>query len=132
MTRIAVASDDGQLIAAHTGRCGCLVIFDVVDGTVQRVEVRQNTFTAHARGECAGEHAGEHAHARHSHDGLIGAVSDCCALVTRGLGPRLVMDLSRNGVDAYVTTATEVEAAAAAFAAGELPRADQGTCCPGH
>ncbi len=126
--KIAVASDNGEQIAAHTGRCQGFVIYEVEGQQAQRVEFRRNTFTAHAQGECA--QGAEHAHgaSHHSHGALLAAIADCCVLVTRGLGPRLVADLATNGVDAYVCDVAEVDAAAGLYAQGRLPRVSRPNC----
>jgi len=132
--RIAVASDDGARVAQHTGRCAGFVVYEVLDKTAQRLEYRENRFTAHARGECAGESdaaAGHAHHAHHSHAALVDALADCCVLVTRGLGPRLVADLAARGVDAYVCPVESVDDAATLFARGALPRAG-GCGCQHH
>jgi len=127
--RIAIASDDGKTIAAHTGRCACLVVFEVAGGAARWVECRPNTFTDHARGQCTGDPHAARAPAHHSHAPLVNALADCCALVTRGLGRRLVDDLARVGIEVVVTSATRVEDAAADFAAGRLNRIDGTGCC---
>ena len=70
--RIAIASDDGQRIAQHTGRCSCFVIYDTDGGQAVRREERVNNFTAHAQGLCddsSPDHGGEHKH--QSHDSLL-------------------------------------------------------------
>lgn len=126
--RIAVASDDGAQVALHTGRCRGFVVFDVAGQDAARVGYRENTFTAHARGECTGEHAPAEPHGHHSHGPLVEALADCQVLVTRGLGPRLVADLSTRGVDAYVCTVDRVDDAARLFALGQLPRVTDRTC----
>lgn len=131
MKRIAIASDDGQTIAAHTGRCAGFVVFEVNDGVAQRSAVRPNTFTVHARGECQDTGGHDVAHVHHSHSALVDAISDCCALVTCGLGPRLVADLTERGIDAYVTNVTSVQQAAQDFASGRLVRV-AGTGCTRH
>ncbi len=129
--RIAVASDDGARVAQHTGRCAGFVVYEVLDRAAQRLEYRRNRFTAHARGECAGEGGAAPGHAHHSHAALVEALSDCCVLVTRGLGPRLVADLAARGVDAYVCPVESVDEAATLFARGALPRAG-GCGCRHH
>jgi predicted Fe-Mo cluster-binding NifX family protein len=129
--RIAIASDDGTRIAAHTGRCGYLVVFEVADGQAMRLDCRANSFTPHARGECTGGAQPGSPHAHHTHGSLIDAVADCCALITRGLGPRLVADLAQRGIDAFVCAAETVEEAAQQFAQGRLQRVT-GTGCSEH
>ena len=125
--RIAVASDDGVGIAAHTGRCRGFVVFEVSDEKASRVEYRPNTFTAHAQGECrnAPGTAGQH----HSHAALVDALADCRILVTRGLGPRLVADLADQGIAAYVCDLAQADDAAQQYAQGQLTRAVGNGCC---
>lgn len=123
--RIAVASDDGAQVAAHTGRCRGFVIFDLMGQTPARVEYRSNTYTAHARGQCQGGHTDA---GHQGHGALVEALADCQVLVTRGLGPRLVADLARRGIDAYVCSVERVDEAAELYARGQLPRAP-GTGC---
>lgn len=126
--RIAVASDDGLRVAQHTGRCAGFVVYELMGNTAIRIGYRQNTFTAHARGECHGEHehggSGEH----HAHGPLLTALGDCRVLVTRGLGPRLVVDLAGRDIDAYVCGVDGVEEAAQLYAAGALPKACGSGC----
>lgn len=125
--RIAVASDDGTRVAAHTGRCGGFVIYDVSGAAVERVEYRTNWFTTHARAACSDDHGGaEHAS---SHGPLLEALADCRALVTRGLGPRLVADLAAHGIGAYVCDTESADEAAALYARGQLARAPDRGCC---
>ena len=126
--KIAIASDDQKTIAAHTGRCRGFVVFEVEGEQATRREYRENKFTGHAHGQCGGETHETHA-GHHSHGSLIDALGDCCAVVTRGMGPRLVTDLAAQGIDAYVCDGDDVEQAAAEFSAGRLPRVDGRGCC---
>ena len=57
-----------------------------------------------------------------------GRWGDCCAVVARGMGPRLVADFAAQGIDAYLCAAAEVDEAAKAFAAGSLKRAAVNCC----
>jgi predicted Fe-Mo cluster-binding NifX family protein len=128
--RIAIASDDGAAVAAHTGRCRGFVIYDVNGPAAVHIEHRINASTAHARGECRGEHGTTTEH--HSHGPLIDALSDCRVLVTRGLGPRLVADLAAQGIEAYVCNTEKADDAAQQYALGQLARATgTGCCCHG-
>jgi predicted Fe-Mo cluster-binding NifX family protein len=121
--RFAVATDDGQLVAAHTGRCAGFVIFDATGGVPARVELRTNTFTAHARGQCGGAKSDASGAGHGSHAGIVEALRDCEGLVTRGLGPRLLADLAAHGIQVYFCDCQSVDEAAALFVAGRLSRA---------
>lgn len=127
--RIAVASDDGVDVAAHTGRCRGFVIFDTSGQEAMRAEYRSNDFTAHAQGKCTGAEGQTHVH--HTHGPLLEALADCRVLVTRGLGPRLVADLAARGIEAYVCEAAQAAEAARQFAQGRLAKATGCGCC-GH
>ena len=128
--RIAVASDDGAHVAGHTGRCGGFVIYDVNDGQAARMEYRENTFTSHTRGECKHEASHTHSESHHSHTPLLDALGDCCVLVSRGMGPRLIADLAARGIDAFICAGEDADQAAADFSAGRLQRLGGGGCCP--
>jgi len=130
--RFAVATDDRSRVARHTGRCGGFAVFDVVNQNPVRVEFRPNTFTAHAAGQCTGPSEAGHAHGHGSHGSLIEALRDCRALVTRGLGPRLIADLAAHQIEPYLCDCDAVDEAAALFARGQLARAVSSRCgCPG-
>jgi predicted Fe-Mo cluster-binding NifX family protein len=128
--KIAVASSDGNQISPHFGRSAFFLVFDVEDGKIVGREVRENTFTAHARGECAGE--GAHEHGMHSHASIVEALHDCNAVLCYGMGWRASEALSQGGVRPYVLgKRCSPEDAVALFVAGKLPPGS-GDCCPGH
>jgi predicted Fe-Mo cluster-binding NifX family protein len=94
--KIAVASADGVSISQHFGRSQCFIVFDVADGKVASREVRDNTFTAHAKGECK---EGEHHHDQHhSHADVVAALHDCQVVLCGGMGGRAAEDLQANGI----------------------------------
>jgi len=130
--RIAIPTDDNTCLANHTGRASALAIFDINEGTASLLEIRTNTFTAHGRhghGNDEWEHRA-HGHAGgHSHDGLIGALNDCKAMIARGMGPRLVNDLERCGIQVVFTAETDLQRAAQRFAQGDLANDPQSSTC---
>ena len=130
--KIAVASSDGNQISPHFGRSAFFLVFDVEDGKIVGREVRENTFTAHARGECGGDGAHAHEHGMHSHASIVEALRDCNAVLCYGMGWRASEALSQGGVRPYVLhRQCTPEDAVALFVAGKLPPVS-GDCCPGH
>ena len=130
--KIAVASDDGNDVALHTGRCRRFVIYETTGSAVRRAEARTNGFTAHALGQCQSQEH-EPGTGTHSHAALIDALEDCSALVTRGLGPRLVAELVSRGIEVYLCTEQVADKAALLCATGQLPKAGHGGgCCCHH
>jgi predicted Fe-Mo cluster-binding NifX family protein len=97
--KIAVASVNGSDISSHFGQSRCFIIFDAADGKIAGREVRDNTFTAHAKGECAGgaDAAHRHDHA-HSHAEVVAALEGCDAVLCGGMGWRAAEDLKGAGI----------------------------------
>ena len=140
--KIAVASMDGAAMSPHFGRSRCFIVFTVEDGRIAGREVRDNTFTPHAQGECQGgdghhdeghhgeEHSGEHHHhdQPHSHAGVIAALHDCQVVVSGGMGWRAAQDLQASGIRAVMADPSlSPDQAAADLIAGKL-RPGQGFC----
>ncbi len=95
--KVAVASGDGISIAEHFGRSSCFIVFHIVDQKIVSEEVRQNTVTAHAKGECSG---GEHQ--PHDHDDVVRSLGDCNTVLCRGMGWRAAEAFVCNGVSPFV------------------------------
>ena len=110
--KVAVASDDGINVAQHTGRCRGFVIYEITDTTANRLEHRVNGYTAHTQGQCQGEHAHAPGESHHSHGPLVDALADCTALVTRGLGARLIVDLAMRGIQVHMCPTESADEAA--------------------
>jgi len=122
--KIAVASD-GVNIAQHFGRCMCFIVFVVKNGQVADKEIRQNTFTAHALGQC--NHTQDHAH-EHTHLPIINALRDCSLVLCHGMGWRAAEELKQNGIQvAIVSEEMMPDEAVKRYISGELP-ASGGFC----
>ena len=124
--RIAVASEDGISTSQHFGRSRCFIVLDVVNGKIGSREVRDNTYTAHAKGQCA---EAEHHHDQpHSHADVVAALNDCQVLLCGGMGWRAAEELQANGIRPVVTdVAATVEQAVQDFLDGTL-KATKGFC----
>jgi predicted Fe-Mo cluster-binding NifX family protein len=97
--KIAVASEDGISISHHFGRSRCFLVFEVEDKKVVGRSVRDNTFTAHAKGEC--QEGAEHNH-HHGHGAIVEALKDCQAVLCYGMGWRAAEELKQNGIQAFL------------------------------
>ena len=128
--RVAVASQDGESISAHFGRCACFIIFDAEDGTVLRKELRENTHTSHAQGNC---HAREHGDQPHSHAAVVQALHDCQAALCYGMGWRAADELMRNGIKPVMVDRKRTpEEAVALYVQGKLAPANREFCAGKH
>ena len=98
--KIAIASADGATLSPHFGRSTCFIVYETAEGKIIGREVRNNTHTAFAKGECSGEH---HADGKeHSHALVVNALSDCQAVLCAGMGWRAAEELKAAGVQALV------------------------------
>jgi len=127
--KIAVASTDGVSISPHFGRSESFIVFEAAEGRITGREVRPNSYTAHAQGQCAGHEAHEahegheaHDHAQpHSHADIVNALSDCQVVLCYGMGWRAAEDLKRAGIQPFVLDAeASPEEAVQAFLAGKI------------
>ncbi len=97
--RVAVASEDANSISRHFGRSRCFLIFEIENQQIIGNSVRDNTFTAHARGECQ---EGQHHDHHHGHGAIVEALKDCEAVLCYGMGWRAAEDLKQNGIKALL------------------------------
>jgi predicted Fe-Mo cluster-binding NifX family protein len=136
--KIAIASDDGKTISAHTGRCRYFVFYDVSEGKAERLEVKENVFTPHMRGQGGqpepqmlrdgkGPH-GTGMGGGGGHAALLEALEGAEVFIARGMGPRLIQAFTSHGIRPIMTELSEVDAAAQQFAEGNLESLDKGTC----
>lgn len=111
--KIAVASDDGKVICQHFGRTKGFAIFEVENNEVKKKEWVPNTITAHAQGQ-GGNNGGQQHHGpahQHSHSSILNALQDCKAVISCGMGQRLVYDLQNAGIEPIRTNVTDVDQA---------------------
>jgi predicted Fe-Mo cluster-binding NifX family protein len=138
--KVAVASDDGKTIAAHTGRCRYFVIYVVTEGKSVRLETIDNRFTPHMRGEHGpgrGERRllhdsdGPHGTGRGGggHGYLLDALEGVEVLIARGMGPRLVNELNAHGIRSVFSSTEDADEAVRQLAEGELEELGPGGLC---
>ena len=116
--KIAVASSDGVSISRHFGRSRCFIVFQTSEGKITDQEVRDNTYTAHTKGQ----HTQVHDHdTPHSHADIVSALRDCQAVISYGMGRRAAEELKASGIQPLIIgrKATSEEAVQA-FLEGKL------------
>ena len=80
--------------------------------------MRDNTFTAHARGECQEGQPHEH---HHGHGPVVNALKDCDVVLCYGMGWRAAEDLKQKGVQSFIPqTEMSPDDAVAAYLGGNL------------
>jgi predicted Fe-Mo cluster-binding NifX family protein len=126
--KIAVPLSEAGRISPHFGRSSQFLVFDCQDSKIVGTELRANTFTPHARGDC---HAGKQEHGAHQCGSIIEAVRGCSAVLCYGIGEGAAQSLSQSGVQAYhLSRRCTPQEAVALFLEGKLQAQHGGGC--GH
>jgi len=127
--KIAIASDDQQLINSHFGRTRGFVIIELESNREINREYRLNTFTHHAQGEHHDEHSNEHhSLGQHSHSSILTALSDCKAVISNGMGMRIYNDLKDAGIQPIITRETIVNNAVELFIKDDIDNNPETGC----
>ena len=126
--KVAVPTQDGTSISQHFGRSKSFFVFDIDDGNIVGRAVRDNTFTAHAKGECHEGHDYSHPH---GHGEIVDALRDCESVLCYGMGWRAAEALKEGGVNAHILQEEmSPEEAVEKYISGDLPPA--GDFCRCH
>ncbi len=122
--KIAVATEDGQSVSQHFGRAPYYAVITIEDGVIAGRELRPRS-TPHLAGAPRDVHTetgphgiGPEAQARH--DQMAQAISDCVALIAGGMGQGAHDRFAALGLKPVVTELPTVDAAALAYARGQL------------
>lgn len=129
--KIAVVTEDGHTISQHFGRAPLYVVITVENGKIvaqeQRSKVGHQQFAHehhhdhHAHDHESGEHqhgTGQHAHGRHAQMGV--AITDCEAVLARGMGAGAYHSVLRMGIRPVVTDIASIEEAVMAYVEGRI------------
>ena len=100
--KIAVASDGGTAVSRHFGRSKCFIVFDVEDGKILGTQVRVDTFSRHAEGECEAERGPHTNGVQVEHADMVACLRDCHIVLCRGMGWRAAEELVRLGINPMV------------------------------
>ncbi len=124
--KIAVASDDGKTICGHLGRCGSFIIFEVDGENIKSKEAKKNIYTSHASESCGHDHRpGE---STHSHQGLVDALAECEVVISKGMGGRIMDDLTSAGITPVITAEENAGKAVQAYIKGNLKHFPSRAC----
>ena len=106
--KIAIASDDKNLISHHFGKALGFVIFNVKDNKIVNKSYRENI----------GKNTGECGSCNHS--AMINNIKDCEVVISYGMGQRIYIDLVKCKITPYVTEENNVEDALNKFLTNKL------------
>lgn len=122
--KIACVTDDGITISQHFGRAAYYAVLTVENGQIVARELRDkmghNQFAHGEHGETHGPHHGTDPASHDKHTRMASAISDCEALLSRGMGWGAYDSLRRLGIKPVVTDIARIDDAALAYAAGTI------------
>jgi predicted Fe-Mo cluster-binding NifX family protein len=115
--RVAVPTNDGEMISGHFGRSRKFLVFEVEGGRVVGRSVKEN---AGPNGE-------------HSHGGVLQALAGCDVVIAQQMGDGMAAALESRGVKRVSSGhARTVEEAVRLYLEGELAAEPAGGCGHGH
>jgi predicted Fe-Mo cluster-binding NifX family protein len=123
--KIAVVTDDEKTISTHFGQARFFVVLTVKDGEVveqeTRPKVNQSQFAGehHHHGEDGDMH-GMDRQAQHRHARMMETISDCQALIARGMRQGAHYSLTASGINPVLTDIQDVREAVELYLAGDL------------
>lgn len=123
--RIAVVTDDGNIISQHFGRAQHYLVVSVENGLIVNRELRDKMGHAHfAREphepEQPGQPHGMGPAAEHRHARMAEAIADCEALLCGGMGAGAYESMRARGIRPVVTDIESVDEAVLAYVDGRI------------
>ena len=127
--KIAVITDDGKTISQHFGRAQYYLVATVENGQIVNREMRPKLGHNHFSNqphehvheeEGHGHHHGHDADSHNKHMQMSEAITDCEALLCRGMGAGAYESMKARGIRPIVTDVEAIEEAALAYSRGEL------------
>lgn len=127
--KIALVTDNGEIISQHFGRARFYMVVTVENGQIVNRELREKLGHNHFHNqEHEGHHNGQHAEAGHgsdpaSHDrhaSMAQAIADCEVLICGGMGAGAYESMRRLNIKPVVTELRDIDQAVMAYLAGSL------------
>lgn len=124
--KIALPTMDGKTISEHFGRCKAFMVFEVEGNAIAGCKARPNTQGGGEPHDC-----GSHGHG-HDHGAFARLLSDCQAVIVKGMGPGALKAISEAGLKVYrANPSATPEEAVFRFLSGRLEPLTEGSCA-GH
>ena len=122
--KIAAITDDGKTISQHFGRAPYYMVLTIENGQITQHEMRDKLGHAHFANEGHAEAPGQlHGFSPGSHDRhvrMAQAISDCEALLCRGMGAGAYQSMEQQGIRPVVTDIATIDEAAMAYVQGTI------------
>ena len=124
--KIAVITEDGKTISQHFGRAPYYMVVTVEAGKIIDREMRDKL--GHAQFEAEGHDHQEDTSGRHGygpaaedrHGRMAEAITDCEALLCRGMGMGAYESMKARKIRPVVTDLNDIDEASLAYASGQI------------
>jgi predicted Fe-Mo cluster-binding NifX family protein len=123
--KIAAITDDGKTISQHFGRAPYYLVATVENGEIVERELRDKLGHAHFQNEpheveAPGQPHGFGADSHDRHVRMAEAISDCEALLCRGMGAGAYYSMQQRGIRPVVTDIESIEEAFKTYIEGSI------------
>ena len=121
--KIAIVSDDGETVSQHFGRAQHYVVVTVVNGKIEKREVRDKFGHLHFESQHGHVHNAEHHYgpeADHKHVEMMQPIADCEALIAGGMGGGAAQSLLSHNIRPVMTEIRSIDEAVKALVDGRL------------
>ena len=123
--KIAAITDDGKTISQHFGRAALYLVATVEDGQITARELREKLGHSHFsnephESETPGQPHGFSPASEDRHIRMAQAITDCQALLCRGIGAGAYASMQQQGIIPVVTDIVSIDEAVLAYANGQI------------
>ncbi len=123
--KIAAITDDGKTISQHFGRAAYYLVASVENGQIVEQELREkmghsNFANQPHSEEQPGQLHGMDAASHNKHLQMAEAITDCEALLCRGMGMGAYESMTARGIRPVVTEIAAIDEAVMAYVQGEI------------
>ncbi len=123
--KIAAITDDGKTISQHFGRAAHYLVATVEDGQITARELRDKLGHSHFsnephEAETSGQPHGFSPASQDRHTRMAQAITDCQALLCRGMGSGAYYSMQQQGIIPVVTDIVSIDEAVIAYASGQI------------
>lgn len=124
--KIALITDDGKTISQHFGRALQYAVLTIENGEIVQRELRAKLGHQHFANEShdhvhePGQRHGFDPASQTRHTQMAEVITDCEALLCRGMGTGAYESMKASGIRPIVTDVEAIDEAALAFSRGEI------------
>jgi predicted Fe-Mo cluster-binding NifX family protein len=129
--KIAAITDNGKTISQHFGRASHYMVVTIEDGKIINREMREKMGHAQFQGEHLEDHHEDHHHeagekhgygpaADNRHGRMAESITDCEAVLCRGMGMGAYENMKARNIRPVVTDIADIDEAVMTYANGQI------------